>query len=171
MKKEDLELFAREAAKSLKTEKDLNDFSQMLTKVVVEAALNVELDEHLGYGKHEKSVSGNSRNGYTNKTLRTEYGQFELNTPRDRHSSFEPRLVKKGQTRFTSMDDKILSLYAKGMTTREIVATFKEMYGADVSATLISNVTDAVIDRVTEWQSRSLDAVYPIVYVDCIVLT
>ena len=170
MKREELELFAREAAKSLKTEKDLNDFSQMLTKVVVEAALNVELDEHLGYSKHEKSGSGNNRNGSTSKTLRTEDGQFELNTPRDRHSSFEPRLVKKGQTRFTSMDDKILSLYAKGMTTREIVATFKEMYGADVSATLISNVTDAVIDRVTEWQSRPLDAIYPIVYLDCIVL-
>ena len=129
MKKE-LELFVREAAKSLKTEKDLNGFSQMLTKVVVEAALNMELDEHLGYSKHEKSASGNSRNGYASKTLRTEDGQFELNTPRDRHSSFEPRLVKKGQTRFTSMDDKILSLYAKGMTAREIVATFKEMYGA-----------------------------------------
>ena len=170
MKKEELELFAREAAKSLKTEKDLNDFSQMLTKVVVEAALNVELDDHLGYSKHEKSGSANNRNGYTSKTLRTEDGQIELNTPRDRHSSFEPRLVKKGQTRFTSMDDKILSLYAKGMTTREIVATFKEMYGADVSATLISNVTDAVIDRVTEWQSRPLDAIYPIVYLDCIVL-
>jgi putative transposase len=170
MKREELELFAREAAKRLKTEKDLNDFSQMLTKVVVEAALNVELDEHLGYSKHEKSESGNSRNGFASKTLRTEDGQFELNTPRDRHSSFEPRLVKKGQTRFTSMDDKILSLYAKGMTTREIVATFKEMYGADVSATLISNVTDAVIDRVTEWQSRPLDAIYPIVYLDCIVL-
>jgi putative transposase len=170
MKREELELFAREAAKSLKTEKDLNDFSQMLTKVVVEAALNVELDEHLGYSKHEKSGLGNNRNGYTSKTLRTEDGQIELNTPRDRHSSFEPQLVKKGQTRFTSMDDKILSLYAKGMTTREIVATFKEMYGADVSATLISNVTDAVIDRVTEWQSRPLDAIYPIVYLDCIVL-
>lgn len=170
MKKEDLEVFAREAAKSLKTEKDLNDFSQMLTKVVVEAALNAELDEHLGYSKHEKSELGNSRNGYTSKTLRTEDGQFELNTPRDRHCSFEPQLVKKSQTRFTSMDDKILSLYAKGMTTREIVATFKEMYGADVSATLISNVTDAVIERVTEWQSRPLDAIYPIVYLDCIVL-
>jgi len=170
MKKEDLEVFAREAAKNLKTEKDFNDFSQMLTKVVVEAALNAELNEHLGYSKHEKSELGNSRNGFTSKTLRTEDGQFELSTPRDRHSSFEPQLVRKGQTRFTSMDDKILSLYAKGMTTREIVATFKEMYGADVSATLISNVTDAVIDRVTEWQSRSLDAVYPIVYLDCIVL-
>jgi putative transposase len=100
MKKEELELFAREAAKGLKTEKDLNDFSQMLTKVVVEAALNVELDEHLGYSKHQKSGSGNNRNGYTSKTLRTEDGQLELNTPRDRHSSFEPRLVKKRSNSF-----------------------------------------------------------------------
>ncbi len=128
MKQEELELFARKAGKGLKTEEDLNDFSQMLTKVVVEAALNVELDEHLGYSKYEKSGSGNNRNGYTSKTLRTEDGQIELNTPRDRLSRFEAQLVKKGQTRFTSMDDKILSLYAKGMTTRGIVSTFKEMY-------------------------------------------
>ena len=170
MNKEELEAFAREAAKGLKTEKDLNEFSQMLTKVAVEAALNAELDDHLGYSKHETSGSDNSRNGSTSKILRTEDGQFELNTPRDRHGSFEPQLVKKRQTRFTSMDDKILSLYAKGMTTREIVATFKEMYGADVSATLISKVTDAVIEQVVEWQSRPLDEVYPIVYLDCLVV-
>ncbi len=102
--------------------------------------------------------------------MRTEEGQFELKTPRDRQGSFEPRLVKKHQSRFTSMDDKIISLYAKGMTTREIVATFKEMYGADVSASLISKVTDAVIEEVIEWQSRPLDAVYPIVYLDCLVV-
>jgi len=170
MNKEELEAFAREAAKGLKTEKDLNEFSQMLTKVAVEAALNAELDDHLGYSKHETSDADNSRNGFTSKTLRTEDGQFELNTPRDRHGSFKPQLVKKRQTRFTSMDDKILSLYAKGMTTREIVATFKEMYDADVSATLISKVTDAVIEQVVEWQSRPLDEVYPIVYLDCLVV-
>lgn len=170
MNKKELEAFAREAAKSIKSEKDLNDFRQMLTKVTVETALNAELDEHLGYDRHEPSPSGNSRNGYTSKTLKTEDGQFELSTPRDRDGSFEPQLVKKQQTRFTSMDDKILSLYAKGMTTREIVATFKEMYDADISASLISKVTDAVIGQVIEWQSRPLDAVYPIVYLDCIVV-
>ena len=142
----------------------------MLTKVMVEAALSVELDEHLGYRKHEQSSSENSRNGVTRKTVRTEDGQFELDTPRDRQGDFEPQLVKKHQTRFTSMDDKILFLYAQGMTTREIVDTFKEMYGADVSASLISKVTDAVIEQVVEWQSRPLDAVYPIVYLDCIVV-
>mgnify|MGYP003385651072 FL=1 len=170
MNKKDLEAFAREAAKTLKTEKDFTDFRAMLTKVTVEAALNAELDDHLGYDKHEQSSSSNSRNGVTRKTLRTEDGQFELDTPRDRQGDFEPQLVKKHQTRFTSMDDKILFLYAQGMTTREIVATFKEMYGADVSAGLISKVTDAVIEQVVEWQSRPLDAVYPIVYLDCIVV-
>ena len=170
MNKKDLEAFAREAAKGIKTEKDLTDMRAMLTKVMVEAALSAELDDHLGYRKHEQSSSDNSRNGVTRKTVRTEDGQFELDTPRDRQGDFEPQLVKKHQTRFTSMDDKILFLYAQGMTTREIVDTFKEMYGADVSASLISKVTDAVIEQVVEWQSRPLDAVYPIVYLDCIVV-
>lgn len=170
MNKEALEAFAREAAKGIKTEQDLNDFRQMLTKVTVERALNVELDDHLGYDKHEVSRTSNSRNGTTSKTLRTEDGQFELNTPRDREGSFEPKLVKKDQTRFTSMDDKILFLYAQGMTTREIVKTFKELYGADASPSLISKVTDSVIEEVVEWQSRELDPIYPIVYLDCIVL-
>lgn len=97
----------------------------MLTKITVEAALNGEMDAHLGCEKHQKSSVTNSRNGYTSKTLKTEDGEIELKTPRDREGSFDPQLVKKNQTRFTSMDDKILSLYAKGMTTREIVATFK----------------------------------------------
>lgn len=170
MNKETIEALAREAAKGIKTEADLNEFRQMLTKVTVERALNAELDDHLGYDKHEHSSNSNSRNGTTRKTLRTEDGQFELDSPRDRDGSFEPKLVKKGQTRFTSMDDKILFLYAQGMTTREIVKTFKELYGADASPSLISKVTDAVIDEVVEWQSRPLDPVYPIVYLDCIVL-
>ena len=170
MKKQELEAFAREVAKGLKTEEDLNEFSQLLTKVTVEAALNAELKDHPGYARHEPSENANSRNGYGSKTLSTDEGQFELETPRDREGSFEPKLVKKGQRRFTSMDDKILSLYAKGMTTREIVATFKEMYDAEISPTLISRVTDAVLERVVEWQSRPLEAVYPIVYLDCIVV-
>ena len=170
MKKKELQAMAQEAAKSIKTEEDLNQFRQMLTKITVEAALNAELDDHLGFDKHEQFESDNQRNGVTHKTLQTEDGQFELSTPRDRAGSFEPQLVKKHQRRFTSMDDKILFLYAQGMTTREIVRTFKEMYGADVSPTLISKVTDAVIEQVVEWQSRPLDAIYPIVYLDCIVV-
>ncbi len=128
LKKEELEAFARHAAKHIKTEGDLNDIHQIFTKVIVEAALNAELENHLGYQKNTQSNNANSRNGSTSKTLRTEDGSFELNTPRDREGSFDPKLVKKHQTRFTSMDDKILSLYAKGMSTREIVSTFKEMY-------------------------------------------
>lgn len=170
MNKKELQAIAQAAAKNIKTEDDLNDFRQMLTKITVEAALNAELDDHLGYDKHEQSEESNSRNGFSTKVLQTEDSQFDLDTPRDRTGSFEPKLVKKHQRRFTSMDDKILFLYAQGMTTREIVTTFKEMYGADISATLISKVTDAVIGEVVEWQSRPLDEVYPIVYLDCIVV-
>jgi len=170
MNLDELQKIAKVAAKHLKTEQDLNEFSAMLTKISVEAALNAELDEHLGYDKHEKTNVSNSRNGFTSKTLQTKDGQFELNTPRDREGSFEPELVKKNQRRFTLMDDKILFLYAQGLSTREIVIAFEELYGADISASLVSKVTDAVIDKVVEWQSRPLDAVYPIVYLDCIVL-
>jgi transposase-like protein len=170
MNKKELEAFAKQAAKSIRSEADLTDFRKMLTKVTVEAALNAELDEHLGYSRHEQSNKDNYRNGYSSKTIRTEDGEVNLEAPRDRDSSFEPQLVKKNQTRFTSMDDKILYLYSKGMTTRDIVATFKEMYDADVSPTLISRVTNAVIEQVVEWQARPLDAVYPIVYLDCLVI-
>lgn len=170
MNKKELEAFAKQAAKGIKSEADLNDFRAMLTKVTVEAALNAELEHHLGYQKNEKASVGNNRNGYSHKQIKTEDGCFELDTPRDRNGSFEPEIVKKHQSRFTSMDDKILHLYAKGMTTRDIVATFDEMYGAEISPTLISRVTNSVIDRVIEWQSRPLEPVYPIVYLDCIVV-
>ena len=170
MDKKALEAFAREAAKSIKTPSDLDDFRKMLTKVTVETALNAELDDHLGYEKHSPTNDSNSRNGYSSKRLITDDGEIQLEIPRDRDASFEPKLVRKHQTRFQSMDDKILSLYAKGMTTREIVATFKEMYDADISASLISKVTDAVLEQVVEWQARPLDSVYPIVYLDCIVV-
>ena len=170
MKKEEIEAFALKASKGLKSQQDLLDFTQMLTKITVEAALNAELDEHLGYEKNQQSTVDNYRNGNTSKTLKTEDGQFELVTPRDRNGTFEPELVKKNQTRFTSMDDKVLSLYARGMTTRDIVDAFQEMYGADISSTLVSKITNAVFEEVTEWQNRPLDAIYPIVYLDCIVV-
>ena len=170
MDHKEIQAIAQAAAKNIKTQDDLKEFQQMLTKITVEAALNAELDDHLGYIKHEPSEADNARNGFSSKTIQTEEGQFELNTPRDRAGSFNPRLVKKHQRRFTAMDDKIIFLYAQGMSTREIVITFKEMYGADVSASLISKVTNAVIDQVVEWQSRPLDSIYPIVYLDCIVV-
>ncbi|WP_153811059.1 IS256 family transposase [Paraglaciecola mesophila] len=170
MNKKELEAFAKDAAKGIKTPQDLNEFSQMLKKITVEAALNAEMDEHLGYEKHAKSVMQNSRNGKTSKRIKTEDGEFELDTPRDRDGLFEPKLIKKHQSRFTSMDEKILWLYAQGMSTREIVKAFDEWYGADISPTLISRVTNAVIDQVIEWQSRPLDPIYPIIYLDCLVV-
>ena len=170
--KEKLEALGKELAKSIKTEKDLSLLSRALRKITVEAALGAEMEEHLGYAKHEAKGrgSGNSRNGSSPKTLKGSHGKVEIHVPRDRNGDFEPQLIRKGQTRLTDFDDQILCLYAKGMTTREIVQTFKEMYDAEVSATLISRVTDAVYEQVMAWQSRPLDEVYPIVYLDCIVI-
>lgn len=160
-----------ELAKSIKTEKDLAALSKHLLKLTVERAMDTELDEHLGYERHAKSKeTNNSRNGYSSKTLKGSFGEVEIETPRDRQSSFEPQIIRKGQTRITGMDEQILALYAKGMTTRDIAAVFKEMYDAEVSHTLISKVTDSVIDEVIAWQARPLEAVYPIIYLDCIVV-
>ena len=163
---------AEEMAKDLKTPEDLSAFSAQLKKIMVEAALGAEMEEHLGYGLHsvDGNNTGNSRNGRTRKNLKGDHGEIEIETPRDRNGTFEPLMVKKGQRRITGMDEQILCLYAKGMTTRDIVDAFDEMYGAEVSATLVSRVTNAVIEQVTEWQERPLDDVYPIVYLDCIVL-
>jgi putative transposase len=169
---EDIAALARKIGKEFKSEQDVADFSRMLKKMAVEAALGAEMEAHLGYEKHDARGrgTGNSRNGYSRKTLKGDHGTVEIDTPRDRNGSFEPQLVRKGQTRLTQFDDQILALYAKGMSTRDIVATFQEMYGAEVSPALISRVTDAVLDQVMEWQSRPLDDLYPIVYLDCIVL-
>ena len=165
-----LKALATELAKDLKTEGDLAKLTKTLTKLTVETALNAELGAYLGYEKNQAKTGSNTRNGYSTKTLLSDDGPLELRTPRDREGVFEPQLIKKHQTRITQMDSQILSLYAKGMTTREIVATFKEMYDADVSATLISKVTDAVKEQVIEWQNRPLNPIYPIVYLDCIVV-
>ena len=172
MDQEKLKALAAELAKDIKSEKDLGTLTEQLLKLTVETALNAELVEHLGYEKHSPSGrgTGNSRNGHSKKRLKSQHGEVEIATPRDRNASFEPQFVRKGQTRLTQMDDQILYLYGKGMTTREIVDTFKEMYDADVSPALISKVTDAVIDEVVQWQNRPLEPIYPIVYLDCIVV-
>jgi putative transposase len=147
-----------------------NGLLQQLTKALVERALNGEMTHHLGYEKHSPSGnnSGNSRNGSTPKILKGKRGQVEIEVPRDRNSEFEPQLVKKNQTRFDGLDEKIISLYSRGMTTREIQGHLEEIYGVDVSPSLISNVTDAVLEEVRAWQSRPLDAVYPILYLDAL---
>ena len=143
---------------------------KQLTKVLVEAALETEMIDHLGHGKNEpvENPAGNTRNGKSKKTLKGEFGELPIEIPRDRHGTFEPLLIPKHQTRWTGFDDKILSLYARGMTVREIQSHLEEMYGTEVSPTLISSVTDAVIDEVKAWQARPLDTLYPIVYLDCI---
>lgn len=152
MKREEIEALAREMAKGVKTEADLE----------------AEMTDHLGYEAHDPSGigSGNSRNGSNSKTVVGRTGPFEIETPRDRNGDFEPTLIRKRQRRVTLIDDKIIPLYAKGMSTREIAATIEDLYGAEVSASLISKVTESVIDDVIAWQARPLDSVYPIVYLD-----
>ncbi|CAD6181964.1 IS1414, transposase [Escherichia coli] len=146
MDEKQLQALANELAKNLKTPEDLSQFDRLLKKISVEAALNAEMTHHLGYEKNQSRPGTNSRNGYSTKTVITGDGPLELRTPRDRDGTFEPQLVKKNQTRITGMDNQILSLYAKGMTTREIATAFKELYDADVSPALISKVTDAVME-------------------------
>ncbi len=167
-----LEELAAELAKGVKTEDDLADPLGRLMKLTIEKALNAEMDNHLGYEKYSRKGHNkkNSRNGYNSKTVKTDSGELEIDTPRDRDSDFEPSIVKKGQRRLLGFDQKILALYAKGQTTRDIADTLKEMYGVDVSHSLISQVTDSIIEEVEQWQTRSLESLYPIIYLDCIVV-
>ena len=167
-----LQALATEFAKDIKTQADLTDFTRELLKLTVETALNAELSEHLGYDRHGNAAvaQGNTRNGSSTKRIKSQHGEVDIDIPRDRHASFEPTLIGKHQTRLANMDEQILTLYAKGLSTREIVETFKQMYGADVSAALISKVTDKVLEQITTWQARPLDQVYPVVYLDCIVI-
>ena len=147
-----------------------NGLLKQLTKRLVERALEAEMTEHLGHTKNASvaNAAGNARNGKSKKTLKGDFGELPIDVPRDRHASFEPQIVPKHQTRWTGFDDKILSLYARGMTVREIQGHLQEMYGAEVSPSLISSVTDAVMDEAKAWQGRPLEALYPIVYLDCI---
>ncbi len=143
---------------------------QRLTKVVVESALDGEMDDHLGYRRHDPAGrdGGNSRNGKRPKTLLTEAGPVDIEVPRDRDASFEPRIVAKRQRRLTGVDDLVISLSAKGLTHGEISAHLAEVYGAEVSKQTISTITDRVLDGLAEWQSRPLDAVYPVIFIDAI---
>src|ERR1039457_168733 len=147
-----------------------NGLLKQLTKALLERAMNAELTEHVGYEKHDRVGynSGNSRNGASKKKLKGDFGEMELETPRDRNGSFEPAIVTKGQTRFDGFDDKIISMYSRGMTTREIEGHLKEIYGVEVSSTLVSHVTEAVMEEVKTWQNRALDEVYPILYMDAL---
>lgn len=147
-----------------------NGLLKQLTKLLVEKALDAEMAAHLGHSKHEPvcNPAGNTRNGKSRKTLKGEFGELPIEVPRDRQGTFEPQLIPKHQTRWAGFDDKVISLYARGMTVREIQAHLEEMYGTEVSPSLISSITDAVSEEVKAWQARPLDSVYPIIYLDCI---
>jgi putative transposase len=146
--------------------------SKELTKALVERMLAGELNHHLGYAKHDVAGhgSGNSRNGKSPKTLKGEVGEIKIEVPRDRNGTFEPQLIEKHQTRFEGFDAKILSMYALGMTVRDIQGHLRELYGVDVSAALIPEVTDSVMEEVKAWQDRPLEALYPIVYLDALMV-
>ncbi len=147
-----------------------NGILKQLQKAVIEKALEAEMTHHLGYDKHQRteSKSENSRNGKSSKRLRTNSGQLDVQIPRDRHSEFEPQLVAKHQRSFSDFDDKIIALYARVLSTRDIQGHLKEIYDVEVSPELISHVTDAVLDEVNDWQSRPLGQLYPIVYLDAL---
>lgn len=164
-----------ELLKGIKTQEDLagpNGLIKEITKAIVERMLEGELTHHLGYEKSDPAGygSGNSRNGKTRKTLKSEQGELEVAVPRDRQGTFEPQLIRKHQTRWDGLDDKIIALYARGMTVRDIQAQLHEMYGVEVSPGLISEVTDAVLDEVKTWQNRPLDSMYPVVYLDALMV-
>src|SRR5439155_6988076 len=147
-----------------------NGLLKQLTKALIERAMKAELTYQLGYEKHdpEGRGSGNSRNGTSRKKLKGDFGEIEIEVPRDREGEFEPKIVPKHQRRFDGFDDKILSMYARGMSTREIQGHLEEIYGVEMSPSLISEVTDAVIEEVQQWQSRPLEALYPIIYLDAL---
>jgi len=147
-----------------------NGLLKQLTKALLERAMNAELTHYLGYEKHDPAgyKSGNSRNGTSGKTIKGDFGELEIAVPRDRNSTFEPQVLPKHQTRFTGFDDKIISMYARGMTTREIEGHLKEIYGVEVSPTLVSQVTEAISEEVRVWQNRALEPIYGIVYLDAL---
>lgn len=164
-----------ELVRGIKTQDDLagpNGLLKALTKALLERVLEGELTHHLGYEKSDPVGygSGNTRNGKSRKTLKSERGEMEVAIPRDRQGSFEPQLVRKHQTRWDGLDEKIIALYARGMTVRDIQAQLTEMYGVDVSPGLISEVTDAVLDEVKAWQSRPLENMYPVLYLDALMV-
>lgn len=143
---------------------------KQLSKCILERALEAEMQSHLGYDRYERNSSENARNGSFKKNLSTENGHLELEVPRDRKGNFEPVIVKKKQSRIEGLDDKIISLYAKGMSLSDIKIQMQELYGTEISESLISRITDDVIDEVKLWQSRALESVYPIVFFDCLVV-
>jgi putative transposase len=164
------ERLATELAKECKSMDDVHNMLKELFKDTIQKVLEAEMDEHLGYVKHDPSgdYSGNSRNGYSKKTVRTQMGKTEIKIPRDRNGEFEPQIIKKYETTANEVEDQIIAMYAKGMSTRDIEDHMRDIYGIEVSAALVSKVTDKILPMIAEWQARPLDRVYPVVFLDAI---
>ncbi|KJS19654.1 MAG: transposase [Clostridiaceae bacterium BRH_c20a] len=160
----------KELAGECKTVEDVHNMLKDLFKDTLQQIFETEMDEHIGYKKHspEGNNTGNSRNGYSKKTIQTKLGKSEIEIPRDRNGDFEPRIIKKYETTSNDLEDQIIAMYAKGMTTRDIEDHMRDIYGIDVSPTMVSKVTDKIMPMVAEWQSRPLERVYPIIYLDAI---
>ena len=164
----------RQIIQQLLTEYDINsaeDIQEALKDLLggtIKEMMEAEMDEHLGYEKSERSSNDDSRNGYKKKTVNSSYGSFSIDVPQDRKSTFEPQVVKKRQKDISDIDHKIISMYAKGMTTRQISETIEDIYGFDVSEGFISDVTDKILPEIHDWQNRPLESLYPVVFVDAI---
>jgi len=153
----------------IKTAQDLSSALKNMFKGALQEMMNAEFDSSMGYSKYDKkSEKNNYRNGSTKKTLKSEFGEFEFETPRDRNGEFEPRIVPKNTRDVSGIEDKIISLYGRGLTTREINDQIQDLYGIEVSATMVSNITDKIIPEIKEWQERPLDEVYPFVFIDAV---
>ena len=161
---------AAELAKDCKSMDDVHTMLKDLFKDTIQKVLEAEMDTHLGYEKHDSTgdYSGNSRNGYSKKTVQTQMGKTELKVPRDRNGEFEPQIIKKYETTANELEEQIIAMYAKGMSTRDIEDHMRDIYGVEVSPTMVSKVTDKVMPMIAEWQARPLDRVYPIVFLDAI---
>jgi transposase-like protein len=158
--------------KGVKSLDDFNAFMREVSKEVVETLLEGELTDHLGYEKHDQKTKAtdNARNGFTPKTVKSKFGEIDLDVPRDRKSDFEPQVVKKHQKDISGLEEKIISMYAKGMTTRDIQAHIKDLYGYEISPETVSSITDKVMERAREWQGRPLESIYALIYMDAVFL-
>ena len=161
---------AKELAKECRSMDDIHEKLKELFKETLQQILEAEMEEHLGYPKHDPSGnnSGNSRNGYSKKNIKTRFGNTEIDIPRDRNGEFEPQIVKKYETTSNQLEDQIIAMYAKGLSTRDIEKHMQDIYGIDISPTMVSKITDKILPMITEWQSRPLERIYPIVFLDAI---
>jgi putative transposase len=164
------DMTVKDLARKCQTVEDIQEVLKDLFKDTLQEIFEAEMNEHLGYEKHsfKGNNTGNSRNGYSEKTIQTRFGNTIIDVPRDRNGTFEPQIVKKYEKTSNQLEDQIIAMYAKGMSTRDIKDHMNDIYGIDVSPSMVSKITDKIIPTIIEWQSRPLDKIYPIVYLDAI---